>query len=164
MLDSNCSHDAVCNSLKQTVHTHRASVHQAEKLVAALLRVARVSAVLAESNGSLPPGLWLMSPAGWLPRTGISSQTLCSVIEYGLPLLFYCVNWCVLVVAHCKTSTLFSWLLYMLLHFLRLAFGWHRFETFLLAVCFILHAVCLVMHLSLCSCLAASSPLLHAGR
>ena len=45
------------NSLRQTVHTHRASVHQAAKLVAALLRVARVTAGLAESNGSLPPGL-----------------------------------------------------------------------------------------------------------
>jgi len=43
--------------LKQTVHTHRASVHQAAKLVAALLRVAGVTACLAESNGSLPPGL-----------------------------------------------------------------------------------------------------------
>ena len=41
-------------SLRQTVHTHRASVHQAAKLVAALLRVARVTAGLAESNGSLP--------------------------------------------------------------------------------------------------------------
>ena len=45
------------NTLRQTVHTHRASVHQAAKLVAALLRVARVTADLAESNGSLPPGL-----------------------------------------------------------------------------------------------------------
>ena len=45
------------NSLKQTVHTHRASVHQAATLVAALLRVARVTAGLAESSGSLPPGL-----------------------------------------------------------------------------------------------------------
>jgi len=44
------------NSLRQTVHTHRASVYQAAKLVAALLRVARVTAGLAESNGSLPPG------------------------------------------------------------------------------------------------------------
>jgi len=41
----------------QTVHTHRASVHRAAKLVAALLSVARVTAGLAESNGSLPPGL-----------------------------------------------------------------------------------------------------------
>jgi len=32
------------NSLRQTVHAHRASVHQPVKLVAALLRVARVSA------------------------------------------------------------------------------------------------------------------------
>jgi len=45
------------NSLRQTVHTHRASVHQAAKLVAVLLRVARVTAGLSESNGSLPPGL-----------------------------------------------------------------------------------------------------------
>jgi len=45
------------NSLRQTAHTHRASVHQAAKLVAALLRVARVTAGLAESNGSLPLGL-----------------------------------------------------------------------------------------------------------
>ena len=45
------------NSLRQIVHTHRASVHQAAKLVVALLRVASVSAGLAESNGSLPPGL-----------------------------------------------------------------------------------------------------------
>jgi len=65
--------------LRQTVHTYCASVHQAAKLVAALLWVARVSAGLAESNGSLPPGLWLASPAGWLPRTGISSGTLRSI-------------------------------------------------------------------------------------
>jgi len=45
------------NSLRQAVYTHRASVHQAAKLVAALLRVARVTAGLAEGNGSLPPGL-----------------------------------------------------------------------------------------------------------
>ena len=44
---------------------------------------------LAASNGSLPPGLWLTSPAGCLPRTGISSGTLRSVIDYGLPLPFY---------------------------------------------------------------------------
>jgi len=44
-------------SLRQTVHTHRASVHQAVKLLAALLRVVRVTAGLAERNGSLPPGL-----------------------------------------------------------------------------------------------------------
>jgi len=45
------------NSLRQTVHTHRAFVHQTAKLVAALLRVARVTAGLAESNGSLTPDL-----------------------------------------------------------------------------------------------------------
>jgi len=38
---SNRSRDTLSgNSLRQTVHTHRASVHQAAKLVAALLRVA----------------------------------------------------------------------------------------------------------------------------
>ena len=57
--------------------------HKAAKLVAALLRVAGVTAGLAESNGSLPPGLWLTSPARWLPRTGISSRILRSVVEYG---------------------------------------------------------------------------------
>jgi len=45
------------NSLRQTAHTHRASVYQAAKLVAALLRVAGVTAGLTESNGSLPSGL-----------------------------------------------------------------------------------------------------------
>jgi len=79
------------NSLRQTVHTHCASVYQAAKLVAALLRVAGVTAGLAESNGSLPPGLWLTSPAGWLQGTGISSETLRWVIEYGLLLPFFVV-------------------------------------------------------------------------
>ena len=41
------------NSLRQTIHVHCAYVHQAAKLVAALSRVARVTAGLAESNGSL---------------------------------------------------------------------------------------------------------------
>ena len=45
------------NSLRQTVHTHCASVHQAAKLVAALLKVAGVTAGLEESNSSLLPGL-----------------------------------------------------------------------------------------------------------
>jgi len=56
-MGSNRSRDAVGNSHRQTVHTRRASVHQAAKLVAALLRVARVTAGLTESNGSLPQGL-----------------------------------------------------------------------------------------------------------
>jgi len=45
------------NSLRQTVHTHCASVHQAAKLVAALLRVEGITAGVAESNGNLPLGL-----------------------------------------------------------------------------------------------------------
>ena len=36
--------------LRQTVHTHCASVHQAAKLIAALLRVVGVTVGLAESN------------------------------------------------------------------------------------------------------------------
>jgi len=48
---------AMLSGNRQTVHTHCASVHQAAKLVAALLRIARVTAGLAESNGSLLPGL-----------------------------------------------------------------------------------------------------------
>ena len=54
---SNRSHDTVGNSLRQTVHAHCASVRQVAKLVAALLRVVGVTAGLAKSNGSLPPGL-----------------------------------------------------------------------------------------------------------
>jgi len=86
-LGSNRSRDAVGNSLRQTAHIICASLHQAAKLVAALLRVVWVTAGLVQSNSSLPLGLWLASPAGWLPRTGISSRTLRSVIKYGLPFL-----------------------------------------------------------------------------
>ena len=63
MLDSGAEGSGVAvamlsgNSLRQTVHTHLASVHQAAKLVAALLQAARVTAGLVESNGSLPSGL-----------------------------------------------------------------------------------------------------------
>jgi len=45
------------DSFRQTVHTYRASVHQAAKSVAALFRVAGVTAGLAESSGSLPLGV-----------------------------------------------------------------------------------------------------------
>jgi len=56
-LSSNRSHDLSGNSLRQTIHACRASVYQAAKLVAALLRVARVTGVVVESRGSLPLGL-----------------------------------------------------------------------------------------------------------
>jgi len=49
---------------RQTVQTHHASVHQAAKLAAILLRVEGVTAGLAESNDSLTPGLRFTSPAG----------------------------------------------------------------------------------------------------
>ena len=45
------------NSLRQTAHSHRASVHQAAKLVTVRLRVAGVTAGLAESNRRIPSGL-----------------------------------------------------------------------------------------------------------
>jgi len=45
------------NGLRQTAYTYCASVQQAAKLVAALLKVAGVTAGLVESNGSLLPGL-----------------------------------------------------------------------------------------------------------
>jgi len=73
------------NSLRQTAHSHRASVQQAAKLVASILRVAKVTADLAESNGSLPP---LYDSHHLQADPGISSGTLRSVIEYGLPLPF----------------------------------------------------------------------------
>ena len=50
---SNCCHNAVgysCNSLRQTVHTHRASFHEEAKLVAAPLRVAGVTVALRSSD------------------------------------------------------------------------------------------------------------------
>jgi len=53
-----------------------------------------MTAGLADSNGSLQSGLWLTSPAGWLPRTGISSGTLCSAVEYGLPNYLYLLLFC----------------------------------------------------------------------
>ena len=84
-----------------------------QNLVAALLRVVGVTTGLAESNGSLPPSLWLTSPAGWLPITGISSGTLCSVIEYGLPLPFLCCwNCCHVHLTGSWCSTIVSrWLM-----------------------------------------------------
>ena len=73
------------------MHIHRASVHQAAKLVAALLRVAGVTAGLAESNGSRPPGLWLTSPAADCQEPGSARfGTLRSAIVYALRLpIFY---------------------------------------------------------------------------
>jgi len=65
------------NSLRQTVRTHHASVHQTAKLVAALLRAAGVTVGLAESNGSLPLSLGYdsrhLQADCQEPGTGISS-------------------------------------------------------------------------------------------
>jgi len=57
-------------------------LYQAAKLVAVVLKVAGVTAGLVESNGKY----CRVYDSRHLPRTGISSGTLCSVIEYGLPL------------------------------------------------------------------------------
>jgi len=51
------------NSIRQTVHTHCASVHQAAKLVAAFLRVAGVTAGLAE----------------WQPTAGFMTHVTCGL-------------------------------------------------------------------------------------
>ena len=51
------------SSLRQTVHTHCASVHQAAKLVAALLRVAGVTVGLAKVMAAYCP-VYDTSPAG----------------------------------------------------------------------------------------------------
>jgi len=51
------------NSLWQTVHTHCATVHQVAQLVAALLRVERVTAGLAESI--------------WQPTVGYMTHVTC---------------------------------------------------------------------------------------
>ena len=49
----------------------------------------KVTAGPVESNGSLPPGLWLMSPVGWLTGKKQGSA-LCPtlVIEYGTIILY----------------------------------------------------------------------------
>jgi len=62
------------NSLRQTVHTHRASIHQAAKLVTTLLRIAGVTAGLAESNGSIPSGLWFTSPEADCQEPGSATE------------------------------------------------------------------------------------------
>jgi len=74
------------NSLRQTVRTHRTSVHQAAKLVAAFLRVAGVTAGLAESNGSLYRRVYdsrYLQADCQEPGSAPEPYTR-SVIEYGL--------------------------------------------------------------------------------
>jgi len=86
------------NSFGQTVHTHHASVHQAAKLVAALLRVVEVTAGLVESNGSLPPGISMIVICQKSPNfvyknvqnwdvSGIK-HSLCSLDKYSMHLKF----------------------------------------------------------------------------
>ena len=74
------------NSLRQTVHTHRASVHQAAKLVAALVRVASVC--MQAWRKVMAAGF--MTHVTCRLTVKISSGTLRSVLEYGLP--FFSLN------------------------------------------------------------------------
>ena len=73
------------NSLRQTVHTHCASVHQAAKLVATLLRVARVTAGLAESNGLVYDSCHLQADCQE-PRSALEPYTW----QSSMGDLFYC--------------------------------------------------------------------------
>ena len=75
------------NSLRQTAHTHRASVHQAAKLVEALLRVAGVTAGLAESNGSLLPGFVSRVTCRLIAKNRDQLRIL--ALENRVPLPFY---------------------------------------------------------------------------
>ena len=83
------------NSLRQTVHTHCASVHQAAKLVAILLRVARVTAGLAESNGSLPPSFDSCHPQADCQEPGLSPEPYASN-RVRATFTFFCHFVCVL--------------------------------------------------------------------
>ena len=75
---SNPSRPAVECKTGQVVYT-RTSVTKQYNLIPANGRwcsaAGEVTTGLVESNGSLPPGLCLRSPAGWMLRTGISSGT-----------------------------------------------------------------------------------------
>ena len=76
------------NSHRQTVHTHRSYDHQAAKLVAALLRVARVTAGLAESNGNLYRRVYDSRHLQADHQELGSAPEPCWAIEYGLPVPF----------------------------------------------------------------------------
>jgi len=129
------------NSLRQTVHTRRASVHQAAKLVTALIRVAMVTAGLAESNDSLPPGLWLTSPAGDCQEPGSAPETFSTpctiiallslqlvvwraavgVVHAGRNSLPVCARWetiqsAVWRTSHGETTALFTWIVCTMPH------------------------------------------------
>jgi len=84
---------AECNP-GQVVYTHVPLSPSSRILVTANGRwcsaAGEVDTGLEESNGSLPPGLWLQSPASWLPRIRISSGSLRSfgVWDYLYPAYF----------------------------------------------------------------------------
>jgi len=68
-----------CVTTGEVVHTH-APLSPAKFGAVTLCGWECMWLRVAESYVSLPPGLWLRSPAGWLPRTGISSATLYPVL------------------------------------------------------------------------------------
>jgi len=75
------------NNLRQTVHTHRAFVHQAAELVAALLRFARLTAGLAERMAAYRPVYDSRHLQADCQEPGSAPEPYRSVIEYGLPFL-----------------------------------------------------------------------------
>ena len=100
MLDSGAEGPG-SNRSCDAVHTHCASVHQAAKLVAVLLRLAGVTAGLAESNSSLTAKNWdqLRNPTlgnrVWATFTCVLCHALhkmwhLSSIFYGLCI---CLSW-----------------------------------------------------------------------
>ena len=75
-----------CRVLGQTVHIHSPS----SEIGSSPLKGCEGTADLAESNGSLPPGLWLTSPA---KNRDQLRNPIRSVIEYGLFSGCYCRVW-----------------------------------------------------------------------
>ena len=91
------------NSLRQTVHTHRASVHQAAKTCSSPLKGCGVTAGLAESNGSLLPGLWLITCRLTAKnRDQLRNPTLGNRVWASFTFFYHIVDMCLL---QCKTST-----------------------------------------------------------
>ena len=73
------------------------------------LRVQIAATLLGNSLANCSRPLCLTSPAGWLPRTGISSRTVHFVIEYGLPYPFS-LQYSDMVLWSCVSAVHFKWM------------------------------------------------------